>query len=74
LARTIAVTDEVYELLRKSKLPNESFSMVIRRNLRKGKLAEIAGMGTLSKSDWETAKKHLFAFESRTLKKLTESL
>jgi predicted CopG family antitoxin len=74
LARTIAISDEVYTLLKRSKLPNESFSTVIRRSLRKGRLAEIAGSGTISKADWEQAKKHLFASEGRTLKKLTESL
>jgi predicted CopG family antitoxin len=73
LARTIAVSDEVYELLKSSKLPSESFSAVIRRNLRKGKLTEIAGSGTISIADWEKAKKHLLASEGRTLRKLTES-
>jgi predicted CopG family antitoxin len=71
LARTITISDEVYELLKRSKLPNESFSAVIRRNLRKGKLVEIAGSGTLSKDDWERAKKHLAASERRSLRKLT---
>jgi predicted CopG family antitoxin len=74
LARTIAISDDVYDLLKKSKLPNESFSAVIRRNLRKGKLVEIAGSGTISKGDWERAKKHLVSSESRSLKKLTETL
>ena len=35
MARTIAVSDDVHELLVKSKLPNESFSDVIRRSLKK---------------------------------------
>ena len=73
LARTIAISDEVYELLKRSKLPSESFSAVIRRNLRKGKLTEIAGSGTISKADWKKAKKRLLASEGRTLGKLTES-
>jgi len=73
LARTIAVSDDVYELLKRSKLPNESFSAVIRRSIKKGKLSEIAGSGTLSRADWETAKKQLLKSEKQTLKKLTES-
>ncbi|TLX99763.1 MAG: PIN domain-containing protein [Thaumarchaeota archaeon] len=34
MARTIAVSDDVYELLKKFKLPGESFSGVIRRGLK----------------------------------------
>ena len=54
MAKTIAVSDDVYELLRKSKLPNESYSDVIRRTLRKGmRLSDIAGSRTVTKEDWE---------------------
>jgi len=54
MARTIAVSDDVYELLVKSKLPNESFSETIRRALKKGmKLSDIAGSRTVTKEDWE---------------------
>jgi len=63
MARTIAVSDEVYELLVKSKLPNESFSDVIRRSLKRGmKLSDIAGSHTISKEDWERVSK---AFETQ---------
>jgi predicted CopG family antitoxin len=74
MARSIAISDEVYELLKKAKLPGESFSSVIRRNLRKGKLIEIAGSGTISKADWKRAKKHLSIAEGRTVRNLAESL
>jgi predicted CopG family antitoxin len=74
LARTIAISDEVYELLKKSKLPSESFSSVIRRNLRKGKLSEIVGSGTITRTDWEKAKKYLSAAERITTRGLTEKL
>jgi predicted CopG family antitoxin len=74
LARTIAISNEVYELLKKSKLPTESFSSVIRRNLRKGKLSEIIGSGTITRTDWEKAKKHLSAAERITTRGLTEKL
>lgn len=63
MARTIAVSDDVYDLLVKSKLPNESFSDVIRRSLKKGmKLSDIAGSHTISKEQWEKVVK---AFEAQ---------
>lgn len=53
MAKTIAVSDEVYELLMKSKLPDESFSETIRRALKKGmKLSDIAGSGTVTREEW----------------------
>ena len=54
MARTIAVSDDVYKLLAKSKLPSESFSDVIRRAMKRGmNLSDIAGSRTLTKEDWE---------------------
>ncbi len=73
MARTIAISDEVYELLRKSKLPGESFSSVIKRGLRKGRLSEIAGSKTISTADWEVAREHLRAAETATMRRLTEN-
>jgi len=70
LARTIAISDEVYELLKRSKLPGESFSTVIKRNLRKGRLSEIAGTSILSQEDWVATRKELAAADALTLKKL----
>lgn len=68
VAKTIAVSDDVYNLLVKSKLPNESFSDVIRRSLRKGmRLGDIAGSRTVNKENW---KKALKAFERQ--KKIDE--
>ena len=56
VAKTIAVSNDVYDLLVKSKLPNESFSDVIRRSLRKGmRLSDIAGSRTVNKEDWKKA-------------------
>lgn len=71
MARTIAISDEVYELLKRSKLPGESFSTVIKRNLHKRKLSEIAGRGTLSKEDWERTKESLAKAEKITAQKLS---
>jgi len=54
MAKTIAVSNEVYDLLAKSKLPHESFSDVIRRSLRRGmRLSDIAGSRTVSGEEWE---------------------
>ena len=74
MARTIAISDDVYELLKRSKLPNESFSSVIRRNMKRGKLSEIAGSHTISTSDWKKAKKLLLGSEERTARKMTGRL
>jgi len=61
MAKTIAVADDVYELLLKSKLRNESFSETIRRALKKGmRLSDIAGSRTVTKEDWQKVAK---AFE-----------
>jgi len=71
MAKTIAISDEVYELLKKTKLPGESFSMTIRRNLKKNKLSDIVGSGTISLEDWREARMRLLSAETRTAKKLT---
>ncbi|MEM2254307.1 MAG: antitoxin VapB family protein [Candidatus Bathyarchaeia archaeon] len=61
MAKTIAVSDDVYELLLKAKLPNESFSDVIRRSIKKGmRISDIAGSKTVSEEDWKKVQK---AFE-----------
>lgn len=53
LAKTIAVSDDVYEVLSKIKLPEESFSDVIRKSLKKGtKLSDIAGSKTILRKEW----------------------
>ena len=53
MAKTIAVSDEVYELLSRFKLPGESFSDVIKRVIkRRGKLMDIAGKKTITKEQW----------------------
>jgi len=53
MARTTMVSDEVYEMLKKMKLPGESFSDVIKRLLkRKGNLLDIAGSGTITDEGW----------------------
>ena len=71
MARTIAISDEVYDLLKRSKLPGESFSTVIKRNLRRRKLSEIAGSKTLSKADWARAREIIAEAEKLTMQKLS---
>ncbi len=44
VSKTISVTEEVYETLKKEKLPGESFSETITRLVkRRGKLTDCAG-------------------------------
>lgn len=74
MAKTIAISDEVYRLLKKAKLPNESFSTVIKRNFRKGRISDLAGRKTISRKDWEEAMKHLAASEITTSRKLKKGL
>jgi predicted CopG family antitoxin len=71
LARTIAISDEVYELLKRSKLPGETFSNVIKRSLHKRKLSDIARSRTLSTADWTLAKEHFAEAELITSRKLS---
>ena len=71
MAKTIAVSDDVYQLLRKVKLPGESFSDVIRRGLGHGvKLTDIYGSGTISKADWAKVRKTIRESEMITRRKL----
>ncbi len=71
MAKNIAVSDDVYELLRKVKLPGESFSDVIRRGLKQGtRLSDIRGSGTISKGDWLKVRKTIRESEAITQRKL----
>ena len=67
MAKTIAVSDEVYKKLKKAKKPGESFSSTIKRSLEmKPKLSSIAGNRTLSREDWKEAKRALAKAERKT--------
>jgi len=71
MAKNIAVSDDVYELLRRVKLPGESFSDVIRRGLKHGaRLSDIRGSRTISKEDWAKIRKTIRDSEAATQKKL----
>lgn len=72
MARTIMVSDEVYESLKRLKGPKESFSDVIMKLLasRKGGLLELAGSGTVT----EEGAKLLEAYRKASLKAEIERL
>ena len=58
LAKTIAVSNEVYEVLKKIKLPGESFSDVIMRLIkRRGSLLDIVGSNTVAEDGWKNVNK-----------------
>ncbi len=54
MPKTIMVSDDVYESLKKEKKPGESFSDVIRRLLdkRRPKISELAGKRTVTREEW----------------------
>ncbi len=71
MAKTIAVSDEVYKRLKKAKMPGESFSSTIKRSLEmRPKLSDIAGTRTLTQEDWKDIVKTLAKAEKKTLEKL----
>jgi len=60
LAKNIAVSDDVYDLLKKAKIPGESYSDVIRRGLKRGlRLSDIAGSKTITTEQWLRTQKVL---------------
>ena len=59
MAKKIEVSEEVFRLLKMPKPPEESFSAAIAKGLRKGTIAEIEGSGTISRSDWQRARKEI---------------
>jgi predicted CopG family antitoxin len=72
MAKTIAVSDDVYRRLKKARMPGESFSATIRRTLdARPKLSTIVGSGTLTREEWTETKKILEKSERKTIEKLT---
>ena len=71
MAKTIAVSNDVYELLRKSKVPGESYSDVIRRGLKRSlRLSDIAGSRTLTTEQWSRTQKALKKADQLSRRKL----
>lgn len=52
MAKTIAVSDEIYELLTRAKMKDESFSDVIRRLLKRKDLTEVPKV--FDEKEWAT--------------------
>ena len=78
MARTIMVSDEVYEMLKKMKLPGESFSDVIKRLIkRRGSLLDIAGSGTVTEEGWKMLleyKKKVAKADAERFRKILEAM
>jgi predicted CopG family antitoxin len=75
MAKTIAISDDVYQLLSRAKLPGESFSDVIRRGMKHPvKLSDIAGSKTISKEDWQRAQAVIRNAEAETRRRLRKNL
>ena len=77
MAKNIAISDDVYELLSRLKLPNESFSDVIKRLTKKPRLGEIAGSKTVTKEQWAKVKeifKRQEQYDIRRKKSLLEEI
>lgn len=75
MAKTIAVSNEVYVLLKRSRMPGESFSKVIKRTFKRApSLLDIAGSKILTRADWEAVEKHLEIAQRKALNKLSRRL
>jgi predicted CopG family antitoxin len=75
MAKTIAISDDVYQLLSRAKLPGESFSDVIRRGMKRPlKLSDVAGSKTISKEDWRRAQAVIRNAEAETHRRLRKNL
>ena len=71
MARTIAVSDEIYKILSQQKLPGESFTDVIRRlAMQRGMLMELANTKTITTKEWTAIKSELDNSQGKTQKKL----
>lgn len=73
MAKTIAVSDETYDLLKSSKGDGESFSELIKRSLKKRSgLSKLIGNKTLDRKDWIKVKKIIEESELKTEKELSK--
>ena len=71
MAKTIAVSDDVYELLKKTKVSGESYSDVIRRGLKRSlRLSDVAGSRTVTVEQWRRTQKILSSADKLSRKKL----
>ena len=72
MARTIMVSDEVYEALKRLKRPGESFSDVIKRliSLKRGKLLELVGSKTITEEGAKLLEEYLRKMRKVDLERL----
>ncbi len=69
--KTISIMDDVYRLLLMNKRNSESFSEVIRRNLKKKRdIMEFAGALRISDEEAERIKENIRKFDMKETKKL----
>jgi len=58
MAKNIAISDELYKLLKRLKRPGESFTDVILRSIKHStSIMDIAGKKTIPLEEWEKLKK-----------------
>ena len=69
MAKNIAVSDDVYKLLSRLKLPGESFSDTIRRLAKTPKLSEIAGTKTVTREQWPSVRAAFKTQEEKDLER-----
>ncbi|MCD6483651.1 MAG: antitoxin VapB family protein [Candidatus Odinarchaeota archaeon] len=70
MVKTIVVSDEVYDILKKFKLLGESFSDTIKRLLKRGnKLTDIIGTRTITKEDWAFVQRRYNQLSTLTFQK-----
>jgi predicted CopG family antitoxin len=68
MAKTIAVSDDVYKKLKKAKMSGESFSSAIKRTLEtRPKLSEIAGSRILTPKEWNESQRALAKAERKSM-------
>ena len=73
-SRNISVTDDVYELLTKMKLKNESFSDTIRRLAKRRDLTDSAGAWSdIPEDEMKTFTERLIELREKTRQSLREN-
>ncbi len=75
MTKKIAVSDDVYLLLRKHNLLGESFSDTIRRAInRSRRLMDIAGTRTITKNEWMLTEKKYSLIQENKIQRNKELL
>ncbi len=72
MTRTLAISDDVYEMVSKAQMRDESFSDVIRRVLTRQKISDIPKI--FDEREWETVEKAFGRQKELDTKRLEELL